>query len=131
MLRTLNPLARGIDLAICLDCCNNRAGGHVHIPGSFDDAPQGCSDIALPLCKQTDGMRVPVDTGTIRKAVIRGNSYRATPRNEIRLNLFTLSVGADGAIALVPAHIHGFLLSGFTLQILRLSRSSQLAEVLR
>jgi hypothetical protein len=87
---------------------HHRAGGHVHFAGPLDNPLQRGPDVSLALGKQPQCVRVPVDTGAVCQAVFGGNDDRAAPRNEIRLNLFTLSVGADGAIALVPAHIHGF-----------------------
>jgi hypothetical protein len=67
LLTSVNPLARGIDLAVCLDRCHNCAGGHVHFPSLFNDPLERGPDIALAFREQSNRMRVPVD-GLLRRS---------------------------------------------------------------
>ena len=104
LLCAINPLASRIDLRVSLDSRNNGGGGHVYFAGPLDDPLQCGADISLALCKQPEGVRMTVDAGAVCESIFPRNDSRATPRDEIRLNLFPLGMRADGAIPLVTSH---------------------------
>ena len=82
------------------DCCDHGRRRHVNFADSFNDLFEGRSYIARTFDEQVERVRMTVDCCPIGKAVLRCDSSRTLPVDEVPLDLFTVRMSADSTVAL-------------------------------
>src|SRR6266404_4020834 len=104
-LRTLHPLARGVDPCIGAHCAYNGSCVYFDVARFLDNLFERGLHIALAFRKEAGRVSVPVHAGAIRQLVVLCGCYSTAPVDEVALDLLPQRMRANLAFRGVAAEI--------------------------